>query len=368
VKTIVIKLGSSNVADRRGRLRRSVLAGRVAEVLELVDAGHRMVIVSSGAIACGQSVLGMRERPERIADLQAASAVGQGRLFAEYSRLCARYGRTAAQVLLTSGDFSHRDTYVNARTTLRRLLAWQIVPVVNENDTTAIDEIRFGDNDVLAAQVAIMLRADLLVLLTDRDGLFTADPAKDPQAARIDRLTSLAQLSRVDVRVARRGGAGGMGGKVAAAFMAAGADVPTVIADGSRPGVVSDAARGRVGGTLVPARRAPESAFKLWLRYAKPARGTVEIDAGAAAALADDGGSLLPVGVTAVHGSFQPGDAISLIGPDRREIARGLVSVGARDLRRVAGLRSAAARALVPHIDDEVVHRDQLVLMTEEAL
>jgi glutamate 5-kinase len=366
MKTIVVKLGSSTVADAQGRLRRRVLGERVAEVCGLVTEGRRVVVVSSGAIACGQSVLGMDERPRRIADLQASSAVGQGRLFAEYARLCARHGRTAAQVLLTSGDFGHRDSYVNARATLRRLLAWQIVPIVNENDTTAVDEIRFGDNDVLAAQVAIMLRADLLLLLTDRDGLYSADPERDPAAQRIERLTSPDQLSGVDVRAARRGGAGGMGGKVAAALMAANADVRTMIADGASAGVLGRAVAGEGVGTVVPPRRAGESAFKLWLRYAKPIRGSLEIDAGAAAALAVDGSSLLPVGVTAVHGHFQAGDAVAIVAGDHDEVARGLVTMAARDVRRVAGLRTAEARALVPHIDDEVVHRDQLVLIGEE--
>jgi len=365
MKTVVVKLGSSTVADARGRLRRSVLAERVAEVAALADAGHRPVLVSSGAIACGQSALGLRERPERMAELQAASAVGQGKLFAEYARLCARHGRTAAQILLTSGDFAERASYVNARNTLRRLLAWRIVPVVNENDTTATDEIRFGDNDVLAAQVAIMLRADLLVLLTDRDGLFTADPERDPAARHIAELRDHGPLAAVDWRGDGRG-AGGMSGKTAAALMAAGGGVPTVIGNGGRPGVLADALAGRAVGTRVPARREAAPAFKLWLRYAKPVLGSLEVDEGAARALATAGGSLLPVGVTAVHGSFAAGDAVSVVGPGRVEIARGLAAIGARDLRRVAGLRSPEARRLVPHLDEEVVHRDHLVLTDGE--
>ena len=366
MKTIVVKLGSTTVADRRGRLRRAVLGARLAEVAALTEAGNRVVVVSSGAIACGQSALGLRERPERMADLQAASAVGQGRLFAEYARLCARHGRTAAQVLLTSADFAQRRSYVNARATLRRLLAWRIVPIVNENDTTATDEIGFGDNDVLAAQVAILLRADLLLLLTDRDGLYTSDPERDPAARPIAQVTSADDLAGVRWGSSRRG-AGGMSGKTAAALMAAGAGVRTVIAHGSRPGVIADAVAGHPVGTSVPGRRGGGSAFKLWLRYAKPVRGTLEVDDGAARALAQAGGSLLPVGVTGVHGSFAAGDAVSVVGPGRGEIARGLAAIGARDLRRVAGLRSAEARRVVPHLDEEVVHRDHLVLIEEEA-
>jgi glutamate 5-kinase len=366
VKTIVVKLGSTTVADGRGRLRRAVLSARLAEVAGLIEAGHRVVVVSSGAIACGQSALGLRERPERMAELQAASAVGQGRLFAAYARLCARHGCTAAQVLLTSTDFAQRRSYVNARATLRRLLAWRIVPIVNENDTTATDEIGFGDNDVLAAQVAIMLRADLLLLLTDRDGLYTSDPRRDPDARPITQLTSGDDLAGVSWSSSGRG-AGGMSGKTAAALMAAGGGVRTVIAHGSRSGVIADATAGAPVGTSVPGRREGGSAFKLWLRYAKPVRGTLEVDAGAVRALAETGGSLLPVGVTGVRGSFAAGDAVSVVGPDRGEVARGLAAIGARDLRRVAGLHSAEARRVVPQVDDEVVHRDHLVLTDEEA-
>jgi glutamate 5-kinase len=366
VKTVVVKLGSSTVSDDRGRLRRGLLARRVAEVARLVEEGHRVVIVSSGAIACGQSRLGLTERPRQIPALQAASAIGQGRLFDAYARLLQRQGLTAAQVLLTSEDFAQRASYVNARNTLRRLLGWRVVPVVNENDTTATDEIRFGDNDVLAAQVAIMLRADLLVLLTDRDGLFTSDPDRDRQARLITRLDRAADLDRAELRAHSRRGAGGMSGKVAAALMAAAADVTTVIGNGGREGVLAGAVGGTPAGTLVSPRPARGSAFKLWLRYAKPVRGTLEIDEGAARALAEGGGSLLPVGVTAVHGSFAAGDAVAIVDRQRREVARGLTALDAREVRRVAGLRTDEVRAVLPHAETEVVHRDRLVLVDEE--
>src|SRR5674476_1117458 len=248
-------------------------------------------------------------------------------------------------------------SYVNARNTLRRLLGWGVVPAVNENDTTATDEIRFGDNDVLAAQVAIMLRASMLVLLTDQDGLYTSDPRRDPEARLVARV----------VGAASRRGAGGMRGKVAAAVMAAAADVRTVIANGARPGILAAAVAGEPVGTIVSPRPAGVSAFKLWLRYAKPVCGTLEVDAGAARALASGGGSLLPVGVRAVHGGFAAGDAVAIVDPDGVEIARGLATMSARDLRRVRGLRSDELRALNPQLEDEVVHRDCLVLVGEEA-
>jgi glutamate 5-kinase len=216
VKTIVVKVGSSTVADDQLRLRRRLLAGLVADIAELSHGGGRLVLVSSGAIACGQHVLGVSERPHQVPALQAASAVGQGRLFAHYERLFGDHELTAAQVLLTSEDFARRSSYVNARNTLRRLLSWGVVPVVNENDTTATDEIRFGDNDVLAAQVAIMLRADYLVLLTDQDGLYTMDPRRHGAAELVRTVTDPAQLTALDVGDASHRGAGGMRGKTLA--------------------------------------------------------------------------------------------------------------------------------------------------------
>ena len=238
---------------------------------------------------------------------------------------------------------------MNARNTLRRLLAWGVVPVVNENDTTATDEIRFGDNDVLAAQVAIMLRADLLLLLTDRDGLYSGDPGARPRARLVDarrRGRPTSPASTPACTAAR--GAGGMRGKVAAALMAAAAGVRTVIADGARPGVVARRprrARRRHARRAAARRRRP--AFKLWLRYAKPVRGTLEVDAGAARAVADGGSSLLPVGVVAVHGAFPAGDDVAIVGRTAPRSPAGLVTMSARDVRRVRGCarpRSASSR------------------------
>ena len=269
-------------------------------------------------------------------------------------------------MLLTSEDFARRSSYVNARNTLRRLLTWSVVPVINENDTTATDEIRFGDNDVLAAQVAIMLRADLLLLLTDRDGLYTADPSRDAGAQLVRRVQGAADLAALDVRERSRRGAGGMRGKMAAGLMAAAADVRTVVANGSRPGVLTAAVAGEAVGTEIVPSSAGAPAFKLWLRYAKPPRGTLDVDAGAARAIAGGGGSLLPVGVVAAHGTFVAGDAVSIVGPDGAEVARGLVTMSARDVRRVLGMRSADVKAADPQLEDEVVHRDQLVLVSEE--
>ena len=367
MKTIVVKVGSTTVADDHLRLRRRLLAGLAADISELVHAGRRVVLVSSGAIACGQHVLGVTERPRQVPALQAASAVGQGQLFAHYERLFGDHELTAAQVLLTSEDFNRRDSYVNARNTLRRLLAWGVVPVVNENDTTATDEIRFGDNDVLAAQVAIVLRADLLVLLTDQDGLYTHGPAhaRRRRACAPGHRPRPVGRSRGRRRLAPRSGRHARQDARRRSWRRR----PTCAR--SSPTAPARASSLRRSPARTSGRRSwpapPRLGLKLWLRYAKPVRGTLEVDAGAARALAQGGSSLLPVGVKAVHGSFTAGDAVAIVDPEGVEIARGLATMSSRDLRRVRGLRSDELRALSPHLDDEVVHRDRLVLVGEEA-
>ena len=363
MKTIVVKVGATTVTDDHLRLRRRLLTGLAAEVSELVHDGRGVVLVSSGAIACGQDVLGMSERPRLVPALQAASAVGQGRLFSHYERLFSDHELTAAQVLLASDDFARRTSYVNARSTLRRLLGWGVVPVVNENDTTATDEIRFGDNDILAAQVAMMLHAGMLVLLTDQDGPLTSDPWCDSAASLADEVAQPRELARVHAGAQVHRGADSAREKVAAALMASAANVTTVIANGSRPGVLTAAVRGQSVGALVPPRPSGDSDFKLWLRYAKPVRGRLEVDDGAVRALVTRGGSLLPVGVRAVHGGFAAGDAVAIVDVHGVEVARGLTTMSARDLRRVHGLRSEDVRAINPHLEGVVVHRDYLVLV-----
>ena len=363
MKTIVLKVGATTVTDDRLRLRRRLLTGLAAEVSELVHEGRGVVLVSSGAIACGQHALGMSERPRLVPALQAASAVGQGRLFSHYERLFSDHELTAAQVLLASDDFARRTSYVNARSTLRRLLGWGVVPVVNENDTTATDEIRFGDNDILAAQVAMMLRAGMLVLLTDQDGLLAGDPQCNPAASLVDKIAQPRELARVHAAAEVHRGVDGMREKVAAALMASAANVTTVIANGSRPGVLTAAVHGRPVGTLVAPRPSGASDFKLWIRYARPLRGRLVVDEGAVRALVSRGGSLLPVGVRAVHGGFVAGDAVAVVDVHGLEVARGLTTMSSRDLRHVQGLRSEDVRAINPHLQEEVVHRDRLALV-----
>jgi len=360
--TVVAKLGSSIVADSGGVVRADVLDRVCGQVGELHGAGEDVALVTSGAIALGMRLMELPRRPSSIDELQAASAIGQGTLFRAYEERLARHEVHAAQVLLTSHDLAVRLHYLNARQALRRLLAWHAVPVVNENDTTATDEITFGDNDFLSAQLALLLGARLLVLLTDTAGLHTADPHRHPDARLVEQVDDAAELE--DYEIGDRAspfGSGGMRSKVAAAQMASAAGIAAVICDGTAEGTLAAVAAGeRVGTRFAPhPERTPS--FKLWLRYAKPARGRVGIDAGAARVLRERGSSLLPVGVTQVEGEFDAGDAVEVV-CDGELVGKGIVSLSAGELRRVRGMKSAAVLGELPGAPEEAVHRDRFVL------
>ena len=304
--TLVVKLGSSIVAADDGELRTDVLDSVCAQVSALEQAGERVVMVTSGAIARGMRLLELPVRPRAMDELQAASAVGQGNLFRAYESRLAAGGTRAAQVLLTAADIAARTNYLNARQTLRRLVEWGVVPVINENDTTATDEISFGDNDFLAAQVAILLDARLLVLLTNVDGLYTADPGLDPAAEPICEVADFSQLRALEIGDRTSAfGSGGMRSKVAAAEMASESGIPAVICNGTEPGTLATAAAGDAVGTRFAAQAGKASSFKLWLKYAKPARGQIAVDPGAARVLREHGSSLLPVGIVATVGELR---------------------------------------------------------------
>jgi glutamate 5-kinase len=361
--TAVVKLGSSVIADERGDLRPGVLDRVCDEVAGLHGQGVDVVIVTSGAIARGMRLLELPIRPRAIEDLQAASAVGQGKLYRVYDELLRDRGLTSAQVLLTFFDMSARTHYVNARRTLRKLLDWRIVPVINENDTTTTDEISFGDNDFLAAQVAVLVGAELLVLLTDTGGLYTADPRIDPGATLVEEITEREQIDALDVGFATSPlGSGGMRSKVVAAEMATAAGIATVIASGLEPGALGRAWAGERAGTRFAPQSARHSSFKLWLKYAKPSAGTVCVDAGAARALREGGTSLLPVGIVEVRGSFDAGDAVEIREAGHAAVGKGICNYSAAELRRVMGRQSAQVREVLPRATEEAVHRDYFVL------
>jgi glutamate 5-kinase len=358
---VVAKIGTSSLTDESGRIDDAMIAKVVDEVATLRTAGHQAVIVTSGAIAAGLAPLGL-PRPSDLPTLQAVAAVGQHRLMRTWDEHLAARGLVAGQVLLAPYDFVERTQYLHARQTLARLLELGVVPVVNENDAIANDEIRYGDNDNLAALVAHLVYADLLVLLTDTPGLLTADPRLDAAATLIEEIvqvdTALEALAggRGSVR-----GSGGMASKLAAAKIAAWSGVQAVIAAASRAGVLVDAVAGRPGvGTVVLPRGRRLPARKLWIAFALGAEGTVVVDDGARRALTDRNVSLLAAGVVAVRGSFEAGAAVEVEGPDGAVFAKGIVRHEAVALRAIAGKRTTELPLGVPH---EVVHRDDLVML-----
>jgi glutamate 5-kinase len=342
---IVVKLGSSLVTDGRGRVRRGVLGARAAEIAELVRQGDQVCVVSSGAIALGRPLLGLRPRTGSTPQLQAASAVGQVRLQLAWERALRGAGLRGAQVLLSAAELAERASYVNARNALRALIRLGVVPVVNENDATATDEITFGDNDALAAQVAILVRARLLVLLTEVDGVYSAHPARAGSTLLREGDETLA----AEIGSAGALGRGGMASKVAAAQMAAASGIACVVASGRGEGVLTGIAAGEGRGTRFSPRDAAPSAFRLWLLHAKPARGTLVLDEGARAAVVDGGRSVLAVGVARCEGAFATGDAVELVAGDGTALGKGIAGASAAEIaNRPRGV--------------EAVHRDRLVL------
>lgn len=343
--TIVVKFGSSLVARRGGAVRRTVLRRRAREIAEIVSGGESVAVVSSGAIALGLPQLGLDRRPRSVPKLQAASALGQSRLQQAWERSLAREGVRAAQVLLTAGDMTDRSTYVNARNALQEIFALGAVPIVNENDTTATDEITFGDNDALAAQVAILVKARLLVLLTEVEGVYT----RAPGTADAELVPDGAAVGSISLGDASELGRGGMRSKVLAAQMASGAGIPTVIAGGTAEAVLEPILAGEPRGTRFHGTDRELSAYKLWLRFAKEPVGSLHVDEGARRAVVDQSRSLLAVGVVRCDGRFEAGDAVELVGPDGQAFARGVVGTSAAEIaRRPAGV--------------EAVHRDRLVV------
>ena len=358
VRRLVVKVGSSSLIGQDGRLSRRRLAKVVGELAEQA-ARRDCVLVSSGAIAAGLAPLGLERRPRDMPTLQAAAAVGQGRLMAEYTRLFARRELMAAQVLLTQEDVVRRRHYVNARNTLERLLRAGVVPVVNENDTVATEEIRFGDNDRLAALVAVMLNADLLVLLSNVDGIYTADPKR--------RTSRLMRVVTDPVAVRAEGpsstGKGGMASKLDAAMIATAAGTPVVVAGAHRREVLGRVLAGQDVGTWLPAGTRRKRGRKAWLAFATRVAGRIHVDGGAERAVREAGRSLLAAGVVSVEGRFHAGDAVEVCGPSGLPFARGIVNHASEDLPRLAGRSTAELTRLRggPY-DGEVIHRDELVV------
>jgi glutamate 5-kinase len=362
---LVVKIGSSLVTNDGRGIDHVAVARWAAQIARLTQAGRSVVLVSSGAIAEGMQRLGWSTRPRAIHDLQAAAAVGQMGLVQAYETAFAQYGLHTAQVLLTHEDLSDRRRYLNARTTLTTLLGLRVIPVINENDTVTTDEIRFGDNDTLGALVTNLIDADVLVLLTDQQGLYTADPRTHPTATIV--ATAAAGDPALEAMAGGAGSAIGRGGmltKVQAAKRAARSGASTIIACGRETDVLTRLANGEALGTLLIAEKSALGARKQWLADHVRLAGRLTLDAGAVRALTQDGKSLLPVGVIAVSGSFGRGELVGCFAPDGREIARGLVNYGAQEAARIVRRPSSEIEAELGYIDEpELIHRDNLVLL-----
>ena len=363
-RRVVVKIGSALLTNDGRGLDEAAIGGWVDQIAALHRRGIEVVLVSSGAVAAGMLRLGWQARPSAVHELQAAAAVGQNGLTECYETHFARHGLLTAQVLLTHDDLSNRKRYLNARSALRTLVALRVVPVVNENDTVVTDEIRFGDNDTLAALVANLLEAEALVILTDQEGLFDADPRSNPAA----RLIAEGRADDPQLAAVAGGGGvlgrGGMATKVRAAQLAARSGAVTVIASGRQPEVLGRLAGGERLGTLLLPEQAPMAARKRWLAGQLQVRGTLTLDAGAVKVLQSRGSSLLAVGVTAVSGQFRRGDMVLCVDDQGRHVAKGLVNYGADEARQLVGKPSHQIEAILGYMEaPELIHRDNLVVL-----
>ena len=365
VRRVVIKIGSALITAEGTGLDRAALTEWAREIAELRQQGMEVVLVSSGAVAEGMHRLGMEERPHALNLLQAAAAVGQMGLVQAYEREFAGHGLHAAQILLTHDDLADRPRYLNARSTIQALLALGTIPVVNENDTVANDEIRLGDNDTLAALVANLVVADLLLILTDQEGLFDRDPRVHADARLISegRASDPALHGFVSARFGRFG-RGGMATKLLAAERAARSGTHSVIAYGRQHGIIAHVLRGEDRGTWLKPDREPMAARKRWLADQLHSRGELELDAGAAKVVRESGRSLLAVGVVDVRGGFRRGEVVTCIDPEGRAIARGLCNYASDEVRRIRGLKAGAIESVLGYVaEPELIHRDNLVLL-----
>jgi glutamate 5-kinase len=362
VTRVVVKVGSSLLTEGR-QLSEPKIDALAEEICAVADQGGLPLIVTSGAIAAGAGRLQLPRRPRTIPEKQAAAAIGQSYLMWAYEQAFSRRGRQVAQILLTQDDFADRRRFLNAQNTLATLLEHRVIPVINENDTVAVDEIRVGDNDTLSATVACLVGADLLVLLSDVAGLYTADPRHDPAARLVPTVEGIdAALLETARGTSSSVGTGGMRTKLRAARTVTDFGIPMVIADGRSPDTLRRLlAGGEIGTLFLPAQQRI-AGKKHWIRHTLAPAGDILVDAGAARAILQGGKSLLPAGVTGTSGEFDAGDPVRVVGPDGREVARGLTRYGAAAIAGIRGEKTAKVRCLACYTADEVVHRDEMVI------
>lgn len=361
--TVVVKVGTNVLTDAAGRLDQGRLQALADQLQRLRNAGRQVVLVSSGAIGAGMGRLQLEGRPVDLPHLQACAAIGQSFLMRAYQECLDKHGVTAAQILLTAGDFDSRGRYLNVRNTILTLFEWNVLPIINENDTVSVAEIRFGDNDHLAAMVTNLLRAPLLVLLTNVDGLFVGDP-RDPASKKLDsvpvidgEVMDLAGVSKSAL------GTGGMRSKLRAARLATAAGESVIMANGAVPGVLDSIFAGEAIGTLFLAHGSSMPAWKRWLGFTARPKGQILVDAGARAAIEKKGRSLLPIGVVRVQGEFEKGDVVSICDLDGAEFARGLTNYPSSDAVKLLGMRTEQIADILGDVPyEEIVHRDNLVV------
>ncbi len=366
-QTLVVKIGTSSLTQpETGLLALSTIASLVEVLSSLRRQGHQVVLVSSGAVGVGCARLGLTERPRTIALKQAVAAVGQGRLIRTYDDFFTSLQQPIAQVLLTRSDLVQRNSYLNVERTFQQLLQLGVIPIVNENDTVAVDELKFGDNDTLSALVANLVRADWLFLLTDVDRLYSADPRRDPNAQPIVRISRMDQLKELQVNLEQHGsrwGTGGMVTKIAAAQIATGAGVRTVITEGRFPKNLEKILQGEAIGTQFEPQPRPASARKRWIAHGLVPSGKLYLDDGAVKAILRAGRSLLAAGIVQIEGEFQSQEAVLLCDRAGQEVARGIVNYRSSELQQIKGHQSDAIAAILGYPGAEtVVHRDNLVL------
>ena len=364
-RRIVVKVGSSILASVEKGLLYDVFSHLTKEISDLKRQGYEIVLVSSGAIAAGMEKLGYKTRPQAITQKQATAAVGQTRLMKIYEDYFSRYQQMVAQILLTHDDLSHRRRFLNARNTLLTLLELGIIPIINENDTVVVDEIKFGDNDNLSALITNLIGADLLIILTDIDGLCDSDPRVNPHARCIPLVEEIdADLEGIVGETKSEISVGGMISKIQAARKASRFGIPTVVARGNKEGVLHQILKGKEIGTLILPKRDALSSRKHWIAFNPKPKGDVIVDDGAKKAVVQKGKSLLPSGVMKIRGNFNRGDLVTCLGPRGKEFARGLVNYSATELEKIRGLRSNQIESTLGYkYSDEVIHRDDLVVL-----
>ncbi|MBW1606595.1 MAG: glutamate 5-kinase [Deltaproteobacteria bacterium] len=365
-KRLVVKVGSNVLTEDHG-LNLKAIRSISRQICRLIDSGLEVILISSGAMASGVKKIGLDKRPDEIPKRQAIAAVGQAGLIMEYEKAFARYHKKVAQILLTGDDLNNRRRYLNARNTLCMLLSWQVVPIINENDTVMIEEIQFGDNDNLAAMITLLMDADILVNLTDIDGLYTKNPRKYPDAELIPLVSTIREnIVKVAGDIPGPLGTGGMLSKINAARKVTASGIPMVIANGGKPDILIKLFSGKEIGTFFVSKKKKLKSRKCWIAFTLKPKGAIRIDDGAALAILNRGKSLLPSGIVHVEGEFNVGAPVEFKNGDNETLGTGLVNYSSADIRKIMGFKSSQIKKILGHKPyDDVIHRDNLAITSE---